>query len=239
MKPYKSEESKKQQVTRMFDSIAPEYDRLDHILSLNIDRTWRRKAARRISKLGPERVLDVAAGTGDLSIAIARHSPQSLITAVDLSENMLAIGRQKAKKKGVGEKIEYAVADAERLPFKENDFDVASAAFGVRNFQDIPAGLSEMYRVLRPGGEVFVLEFSMPPGKIFGPLYRFYFKRILPRIGGLIAKDHEAYKYLPASVAEFPGREDFLELLSRAGFKECNAKSLTMGIAQIYNGKKL
>lgn len=238
MKPYATGESKKEQVTRMFDAIAPEYDRLDHMLSFNIDRRWRRKVAVMVNKLRPGKVLDVAAGTGDLAIAMARRMPVTSFTAGDLSEGMLGIGMEKAVAKKVDRRIAFIKADAEKLPFTEGEFDAVTAAFGVRNFQDIPAGLGEMYRVLRPGGEVFILEFSMPEGKIFGPLYRFYFKKILPRIGGLVAKDYDAYRYLPGSVEEFPGKERFLELLAGAGFTGCRARPLTRGVAQIYSGMK-
>lgn len=238
MKPYATQESKKEQVAMMFDTIAPEYDRLDHILSLNIDRSWRRKVARKVRTLHPEKILDVASGTGDLAVAMAKRMPGARITGGDISEGMLAIGRLKAHKKRVDDRIEFIVADAELLPFPDGSFDVATAAFGVRNFQDVPQGLSEMCRVLRPGGEVFILEFSMPQGKIFGPLYRFYFRRILPLIGGMVSKDYSAYRYLPASVAEFPDRDAFLRLMEEAGFEGCSAARLTRGVAHIYNGKK-
>lgn len=240
MKPYAAEDDgKKEQVTRMFDRIAPEYDRLDHILSFNIDRAWRRRTAGMVRRLHPQRVLDVATGTGDLAILMARKMPHAEITGGDLSEGMLEVGRRKAASKGVAERIRFVTADAESLPFGEGSFDVVTAAFGVRNFQDLDAGLREMYRVLEPGGEVFILEFSMPEGKIFGALYRFYFRRVLPVIGGLVSKDYSAYKYLPGSVGEFPSGERFLEILRRAGFADCSARKLTRGVAQIYNGKKM
>lgn len=223
----------------MFDNIAPEYDRLDHLLSFNIDRSWRRKTAVKVKKLAPERILDVAAGTGDLTIAMAGRIPGAKVTGGDISEGMLRIGRQKAEAGGLAGRVEFVRADAEALPFADGGFDIVTAAFGVRNFQDIPAGLGEMHRVLKPGGQVFILEFSMPRGKIFGALYRFYFKKVLPRIGGMVAKDYDAYRYLPESVGEFPGRDEFLEMLRGTGFVECNARSLTQGVAQIYNGKKL
>lgn len=239
MKPYAGQESKKEQVARMFDGIAPRYDMLDHLLSLGIDRSWRRKTVREIKKLAPQSILDVATGTGDLAVGMARRMPGAAITGCDISREMLRVGRGKAVKKKVGERITFVHGDAEALPFDDESFDVATAAFGVRNFQDAGAGLREMRRVLKPGGSVFILEFSVPRGKIFGPLYRFYFRNVLPRIGGLFSRDYDAYKYLPSSVEEFPLPPVFKALLEESGFGRCTARELTRGVAVIYKGEKI
>jgi len=239
MKPYDTQESKKEQVVRMFDGIAPDYDMLDHLLSLNIDRSWRRKTAGKVKKTCPGNILDVATGTGDLAIAMAKRIPRAMITGCDISEEMLRIGRRKASTRKAGDRIVFTCADAEALPYPEGEFDAVTAAFGVRNFQDIDAGLSEMYRVLKPGGEIFILEFSVPGGKIFAPLYRFYFRNILPRIGGLFSKDYDAYGYLPGSVDEFPSPDNFQRQLEAAGFGQCGTEKLTRGVAILYNGRKI
>ncbi len=239
MKPYPEQDSKKEQVARMFDGIARRYDMLDHLLSLGIDRSWRRKAVGKIKELEPYSILDVATGTGDLAIEMARRIPGADITGADISREMLRVGRRKAVKRNVWNRISFVYGDAEALPFGEGAFDVVTAAFGVRNFQDADAGLREMYRVLKPGGAVFVLEFSVPQGKIFGPLYRFYFKSILPRIGGLFSRDYDAYKYLPSSVGEFPPPQVFIARLEEAGFGRCALRKLTRGVAIIYKGEKI
>lgn len=239
MKPYAEQDSKKEQVSRMFDGIARRYDMLDHLLSLGIDLSWRRNVVREIKKLAHGNILDVATGTGDLAVETARRIPDAAITGCDISREMLRMGRRKAVKKKVWSRITFIHADAEALPFAAAAFDVVTVAFGVRNFQNAGAGLREMHRVLKPGGTVFVLEFSVPQGKIFGPLYRFYFKNVLPCIGGLFSRDYDAYKYLPSSVEEFPLPEIFMKHLEDAGFGRCTARKLTRGVAVIYKGEKI
>lgn len=238
MKPYNTEESKKEQVERMFDNIAPQYDRLNHVMSFNIDRVWRRRVVRRVRKVSPERILDVATGTGDLAIAMARKMTSVRITGADLSEEMLRIGRAKVSEAGLSERVAMVQSDAENMEFADGEFDVATAAFGVRNFQDLPAGLREISRVLRKEGEVFILEFSTPRNKLFGALYWLYSQTIMPWIGRLVSKDAEAYKYLPDSIVECAQREEFLELMREAGFTDCKSVSQTCGVAQIYCGRK-
>lgn len=238
MQPYNETGPKKEQIRDMFDSIAPRYDALNHILSFGIDRGWRRKTIKRVCRENPGRILDLATGTGDMAIALAGKCPEAMVTGADLSQNMLKIAGTKIAGKGLAGRISLRVAEAEALPFAEAEFDAVTAAFGVRNFHDIPAGLKEMYRVLKPGGKMYVLEFSTPRSKIFGGLYRFYFHRVLPFIGGLVSKDKNAYKYLPGSVDEFPGPEIFSGMVLDAGFAECDKISLTGGVAYIYIGTK-
>ncbi len=229
---------KKAVVENMFDSIAWRYDFLNHFLSFSIDRRWRRKAIKMIgARYSKPRILDVATGTADLAITAMRLSPGK-ITGIDISANMLEIGREKIRKKGLSESIELVQADSENIPFKDNMFDVAMVAFGVRNFADPLKGLEEMFRVLRPGGMVLVLEFSKPSGFPFRHIYNFYFLRILPFFGKLFSKDHSAYKYLPESVMQFPENKIFLEIMEKAGYNDTGQVRLTGGIASIYTGIK-
>lgn len=238
MKPYGTEDSKKEEVRRMFDAIAPAYDRLNHILSFNMDRGWRRKTVRMIAAENPAAILDMATGTGDLAIDMARKMPHAHITGIDLSPEMIRIAAEKTENRGLSQRVTVGVGDGEALDIPDDTFDCAAIAFGIRNYQDIPAGLREFRRVLRPGGKVFILEFSTPRGKIFGPLYRFYFHRILPRIGGLVSRDRSAYDYLPGSVDEFPEEGPFLRMMYEAGFGDVRARRLMRGVAYIYTGVK-
>ena len=228
---------KKASVRSMFDSIAWRYDFLNHFLSFGIDRKWRKKAIRIISRHKKNLILDVATGTGDLAIAAMRLDP-SKITGIDISPNMLEIGRKKIEKMGLSGKISLVTADSENIPFDDNIFDVAMVAFGVRNFSDPLKGLSEMRRVLNVGGMIMVLEFSKPAGFFFRPVFNFYFRNVLPFFGKLFSKDNEAYRYLPESVMQFPDNEAFLELLHKAGFSGTRQVKLTGGIASIYTGEK-
>lgn len=264
-------ENKKQRVGEMFDSIAPTYDALNHILSLGIDRGWRRKVVGmassaasasvhpashshlasanpavksggnypdELSSHGGFAILDVATGTGDLAIALARALPGARITGIDISENMLAEGRRKVAEKGLDERITLQAGDAEALDFADARFDLVTVAFGVRNFGNIEAGLSEMRRVLKPGGRCLVLEFSEPRGWFFGTGYRFYFHRVLPLVGRIVSRDKGAYTYLPRSVDGFPPPARFAEMLREAGFDAVGVKKLTFGVAYIYNSEK-
>jgi demethylmenaquinone methyltransferase/2-methoxy-6-polyprenyl-1,4-benzoquinol methylase len=232
-------EGKKVMVESMFDSIAWRYDFLNHFLSLNIDRYWRRRAVKEISKSCKSAViLDVATGTGDLAIAAMKLRP-SRIKGIDISDKMLEIGREKIGRKGFTGKIELIQGDSEKIPFYDNVFDVAMVAFGVRNFSDPLKGLSEMMRVTRKGGMIMVLEFSKPSGFLFKPLYNFYFRNILPFFGKLFSRDNAAYRYLPDSVMKFPDNEEFLKLLIQAGWSETHQIKLTGGVASIYTGIKL
>ena len=238
MKPYDTELSKKEEVRAMFDNIAPAYDRLNHTLSLSVDRIWRRRVVRIVGRLHPRRVLDMATGTGDLAVMMARSIPEAHIKGVDLSEGMLDVARHKVTARGLDGRVVLDVGDAEHLHVADASVDVATVAFGVRNFGDLDAGLREMARTIKPGGKVVVLEFSRPRNRLFRALYEFYTYKILPCIGGMVSKDKRAYEYLPASVGEFPAPKEFMAMMERAGFRECRARSQSFGIAQIYTGQK-
>ncbi len=236
--PYKNSNlSKKGQVEEMFDHISHRYDLLNHLLSANIDKLWRKKSIKMLHKFQPRSILDIATGTGDFAIAAAKLSPEKIV-GIDLSEGMLKVGRQKIEKRGLSHLIELQKADSEALPFDNNTFDAAIVAFGVRNFENLEKGLAEIYRVLRPGGAFIVLEFSLPKNKVFRNLYFFYFIKVLPWLGRLVSKDNRAYTYLPESVREFPDGADFVRILEKTGFVKSRWMSQTMGIAAIYESQK-
>jgi demethylmenaquinone methyltransferase/2-methoxy-6-polyprenyl-1,4-benzoquinol methylase len=225
-------------IAKMFDRISPKYDRLNHLLSFNIDKTWRRKTAKAVAKSQPETILDLATGTSDLAIALAKYNPQAYIIGVDFSEKMLAIGKEKVKKQGLENQIDLQLGDAAALPFEDQSFDAITVAFGVRNFEDLQQSLSEICRVLKPNGQVFILEFSMPEKFPIKQAYHLYFKHILPKIGKQISKDDWAYSYLPESVERFPKPATFLQTLNGNGLNEATARSLTWGIATLYTAHK-
>ncbi len=238
IKPYaNSDKGKKEQVAGMFDNIAGKYDFLNHFLSLNIDKRWRRKVVRMLQSGNPVRVLDVATGTADLAIAALKCNPQR-VDGIDISEGMLEVGKEKIAQKGYGKTIFLQKGDAENIPFNDNTFDAVTVAFGVRNFENLNKGLAEMHRVLKPGGICLILEFTMPQYFPFKQLYGFYFKFILPAFGKLISKDNSAYTYLPQSVKAFPQRNDFLKRMQLALFNSPKFKNLTFGVAAIYSGVK-
>lgn len=238
MKPYNTDQTKKEEVREMFDNIAPKYDLLNHTLSMSIDRVWRRRMVGEVRRAKPGRILDVATGTGDLAIAMARRIRDVQVLGVDLSEQMLAVARRKIEARGLDGRIVLDRGDAERLAVADASVDVATVAFGVRNFGDLGAGLRELARTIKPGGKVVILEFSRPRNRVFRALYEFYSYKILPRIGGLVSRDKRAYEYLPASVGEFPAPEEFMAMMARAGFRNCRARSQSFGIAQIYIGER-
>lgn len=236
--PYKDKQTgKKQQVADMFDNISHKYDFLNHFLSLGIDIRWRKKAIKLLKDIEPKQILDIATGTGDFAIESLKLNPDH-VTGVDISEGMLNVGREKLKKRKLDDKITLLSGDSENLPFEDNKFDAIIVAFGVRNFENLEKGLSEMFRVLRPGGKVVVLEFSKPKRFPFKQLYNFYFKNILPTLGKTISKDNAAYTYLPESVRSFPDGKDFTSILDKLGFKDTVCKPLTLGISSIYTGIK-
>ncbi|MBK8290766.1 MAG: bifunctional demethylmenaquinone methyltransferase/2-methoxy-6-polyprenyl-1,4-benzoquinol methylase UbiE [Flammeovirgaceae bacterium] len=236
--PYKEDRAgKKQQVARMFDSISGNYDFLNHFLSLGIDIRWRKKAIKLLAKSKPKLILDVATGTGDFAIETLKLNPDQVI-GVDISEGMLEVGRKKMKARGIDHKIDLRLGDSENLPFEENKFDAVIVAFGVRNFENLEKGLTEMQRVLKPGGQLVVLEFSKPRTFPFKQLYNFYFKFVLPKIGQLVSRDSAAYTYLPESVQAFPDGTDFTNILNRIGFNYTTCQSLTFGISSLYTGTK-
>ena len=230
--------AKKEGVRKLFDNIAPDYDKLNHILSLNIDKGWRKKAVRNlVDTQEPLKVLDVACGTADFTIEIAQKVAKgSEVIGVDISEGMMAVGREKIKKAGVS--AELLVADCEDLPYVDNTFDRISVGFGVRNFEHLELGLSQMCRVLTPGGKLVILELSVPSYAFIRWCYKLYFLKILPAIGGMISGNRGAYEYLPASVLRFPGPEKFIPMLKSAGFAQVDHTSLTLGICRMYVAKK-
>ena len=228
----------KEKVVGMFNSIAPTYDFLNHFLSLNIDKVWRRKLVKLVAPYKPERILDVASGTGDLAIALNRLKPSGIV-GVDISEGMLDVGRKKIARKGLSGKISLLYGDSENLPFPTNTFNAVTVAFGVRNFAHLDAGLRDMCRVMKPGGVVAVLEFSMPRRFPVVHLYKFYFLKVLPFFGKMFSGHREAYTYLPESVLQFPDGDRFVKLMREAGFANVKEKRLTLGIASIYTGEKL
>ena len=239
MKPYNEEQSKKEQVEQMFDNIAPTYDRLNHVLSFNIDRLWRKRVMRIVRRQHPKVVMDIATGTGDLAIAMAKSIDGLCIKGVDLSEEMLRVAEGKVAKLDLAERISLAKGDAENLDMVASEsVDALTVAFGVRNFENLEQGLSELYRTLKPGGKLIVLEFSIPRNKLVRWVYAQYSHRLLPRIGAMISKDRKAYDYLPDSVEEFPSPERFSKMLLGVGFAEVKAKSQSFGIAHIYEATK-
>jgi demethylmenaquinone methyltransferase/2-methoxy-6-polyprenyl-1,4-benzoquinol methylase len=236
--PYEKENaSKKIQVEEMFDNIAHRYDFLNHLLSLGIDKLWRRSAVKMLKKQQPKTILDIATGTADFAIADYNAAPEKII-GVDIAEQMLAIGREKIKAKGLDGKIVLQRGDSENLPFDNNTFDAITVGFGVRNFENLEKGLKEMYRVLNPKGTVVVLEFSKPKVFPVKQLFYFYFHYVCPLIGKWFSKDPRAYTYLPESVDLFPEGNNFIAKLNEAGFQNTQCKPLTFGIASIYTGYK-
>ena len=230
--PYNNLETKKKQVTKMFDNIAGSYDFLNHTLSLGMDNIWRKIAIKKLSNR-PATILDIATGTGDFAISASKHTKAN-ITGIDISQGMLDIGVEKITKKGLTNRIYLQLADSEKLPFQDNSYDAITAGFGVRNFEDLNKGLSEMYRTLKSGGKVAILEPSEPTNFPLKQFYNLYFHHILPFIGGIISKDKNAYTYLPDSVSAFPSGKDFLTVLDKVGFKESKHIPLTFGIVSLY-----
>jgi demethylmenaquinone methyltransferase / 2-methoxy-6-polyprenyl-1,4-benzoquinol methylase len=235
--PVQQVAGRKEQVESMFDSIAGRYDFLNHFLSMGIDRSWRRKLVRLMAKEKPGHILDLATGTGDLAIEAMKANPQQ-ITGTDISIEMLAVGKEKIKKLGLENRISLLQADSENLPFAKDTFDAAMVAFGVRNYENLPKGLAEMNRVLKPGAKAFILEFATPASFPVKQLFAFYFRYILPVIGKLVSKHRSAYTYLPESVQAFPQGQQFLSLMKDAGFKEPECRKLTFGITILYMGNK-
>jgi demethylmenaquinone methyltransferase/2-methoxy-6-polyprenyl-1,4-benzoquinol methylase len=237
--PYLKEDiGKKEQVAEMFDNISGSYDFLNHFLSMGIDTIWRKNAIDQLKGIQPKIMLDVATGTGDFALMANKRLEPDLITGIDFSEGMLKVGLKKMKAKGLSEKIHLQYGDSEKMPFDDNRFDAITVAYGVRNFEDLSAGLKEMYRVLQKGGKTIILEFSNPKKFPVKQAFNMYFKYILPTIGKMVSKDNRAYTYLPESVKAFPEGEEFLKIFRKAGFKNCKQISLTGGITSIYIGEK-
>ncbi len=238
IKPYKDRGgSKKEQVADMFDGIAGRYDLLNRVLSMGIDVGWRKKLVREAALDRPEHILDVATGTADLALELAKAC-RAKVTGVDISNGMLEVGRQKVAKAELGNSVELIYGDSEALPFEDASFDLVTASFGVRNFQNLESGLREMSRVLKPGGKMLILEFSQPEKSPFKEAYGFYSKQILPRIGKALSGDGSAYAYLPESVNAFPYGLEFVRILDLCGLKKATARPLSFGIASLYSARK-
>jgi len=227
----------KQYVRSLFNAIAYRYDLLNHLLSGGIDLYWRRKAIEHLQPDAPRTILDVATGTGDFALAALRLNPERVV-GVDIAENMLAIGREKLRRRGAQDRVTFELGDAERLAFSDGTFDAAIVAFGVRNFENLNQGLREMRRVLNPGGRVIILEFSRPQTAPFRQIYLAYFRTILPLIGRLVSGHTGAYTYLPDTVMRFPEGPAFLEQLRASGFDDLREERLTFGIATMYSGRR-
>ena len=236
--PYKDQsKSKKEQVANMFNTISPQYDFLNHLLSGGIDIIWRKKAIKLLQNKGIKTMLDIATGTGDFAIEALKINPEKIV-GVDISEGMLSFGQEKIKKMGLEKTIQLQKGDSEKLPFSDNSFDAVIVSFGVRNFENLQKGLSDMFRVTKPGGYCLILEFSNPCTFPMKQLYTFYSKYCLPFLGKMISKDPSAYTYLPESVKAFPDGPDFIQIFKSVGYSETNWIPMTGGICSIYIGQK-
>lgn len=236
--PYGAKTDKTQQVEQMFDNIASTYDTLNHRLSWNIDRYWRRKAIRKLQPFAPKEVLDIATGTGDFAIQTCRYLPSVSIKGVDISEGMMAVGQKKVELMGLQERISFERQDCTALSFDDNSYDAVIAAFGIRNFADLDKGLREMCRVLRPGGHLCILELTQPVAFPVRQLFQLYSHTVLPLYGRLISKDSEAYTYLTKTIEAFPQGERMVEILQQAGFRQAQFQRLTFGICTLYFATK-
>jgi demethylmenaquinone methyltransferase/2-methoxy-6-polyprenyl-1,4-benzoquinol methylase len=237
--PFKeSSKEKKEQVAEMFDRIAPQYDQINRVLSARIDVGWRKKAIRTMQKDNPRYILDVATGTADMAIMAAKMLKPDLIEGIDISENMLEVGRKKIEKENFKEKIHLHTGDSETIKFPNDTFDAIMVAFGVRNFGDLEKGLAEMLRVLKPGGQLMVLEFSKPRRKAIKGLYNLYMGIVAPQVARWFKQNKEAYEYLHESSNAFPDRHSFTDILKKVGYTETGFQPLTFGICCIYSGRK-
>ena len=236
--PYGAKTDKTQQVEQMFDNIASTYDTLNHRLSWNIDRYWRRKAIRKLQPFAPKEVLDIATGTGDFAIQTCRFLSDVSIKGVDISEGMMAVGRKKVEQMKLQERISFERQDCTALTFDDNSYDAVIAAFGIRNFADLDKGLREMCRVLRPGGHLCILELTQPVAFPVRQLFQLYSHTVLPLYGRLISKDSEAYTYLTKTIEAFPQGERMVEILQQAGFRQAQFQRLTFGICTLYFATK-
>ena len=232
IKPYNSLESKKDQVKHMFNMIASKYDFLNHTLSLGMDYVWRKKAIKKILN-NPKEILDIATGTADFAISAAKHT-QANITGIDISDQMIYVGNKKIQQKKLHNRIKLSIEDSENLPFQDNSYDAITAGFGVRNFENLEKGLSEIHRVVKKNGYVVILEPSTPKAFPLKQIFSIYFQKILPFIGSLVSKDKSAYSYLPNSVKSFPEGDDFLKILNKQGFSKTNYYPLSFGIVSMY-----
>ncbi|MBW2936664.1 bifunctional demethylmenaquinone methyltransferase/2-methoxy-6-polyprenyl-1,4-benzoquinol methylase UbiE [Aureisphaera sp. CAU 1614] len=237
--PYQeSSLNKKEQVEQMFDTISEEYDGLNRVISLGTDVSWRKKVVKFVKQKNPKSILDIATGTGDLALQFAQKTEAERIVGLDLSEGMLSIAKKKALKKPSNTKVDFIKGDSENLPFEDNSFDAITVSFGIRNFEDLNKGLSEIYRVLSPGGIFVILETSVPTKFPWKQGYHIYSKGILPIIGKVFSKDRVAYRYLSESASVFPHGEKLNNILRKIGFIEVENKPQTLGVATIYLASK-
>ncbi len=234
IKPYDGERAKTEQVREMFDSIAPAYDWMNRAMTFGVDRNWRRLMVERIAALHPGHILDIATGTGDLAISLAKRIPAAKVQGIDLSEGMIAIGRRKVSEAGLADRVTLTCGDSLALPLPDASVDVVTVAFGVRNFEHLDRGYAEMFRVLRPGGRLYVLELSTPVNPIVKPFYRLYTRCLIPVVGRMVSKDNRAYSYLPESIAAVPQGNDMLRLISEAGFSAPSFRRMTFGVCTLY-----
>lgn len=236
--PYKnSSESKKEQVAKMFDTISGKYDNLNRVISFGTDIAWRKKVIQLIAEINPKNVIDIATGTGDLAIMMSQTSAQKIV-GLDISAGMLDVGKQKIKAKNLDSKIEMVLGDSENIPYENDFFDAATVSFGVRNFEHLEKGLSEILRILKPSGRLVILETSIPTKTPFKQFYTFYSKNILPLIGKIFSKDKTAYAYLSESASVFPYGEELKNILLKVGFNDVHFEPQTFGVATIYIAKK-
>ena len=233
-----SVESKKKQVGAMFDKIAFRYDFLNHFLSAGIDVRWRNKAIKLLASIQPKNILDVATGTGDFAVTSYKILKPERITGIDISDGMLDVGRKKIKHLGLENHVQLLNGDSEAIFFDDNSFDAVTVAFGVRNFENLEKGLSEIYRVLKPGGKLIVLECSKPSLPVIKNLYNFYMQFVTPKVGKLISKNNDAYQYLNNSVQQFPEKKTFIHILNKIKYRHSFYKTLSLGICTIYCGEK-
>lgn len=238
IKPYNSTDEKGKVVEEMFDNIASTYDTLNHRLSWNIDKSWRKKAIRRLAPFSPKTILDIATGTGDFAIMSAKMLLPNTLIGADISDKMMEIGRQKVKEEGLDGIISFQKEDCLNLTFPSNTFDAVTAAFGIRNFQDLEKGLGEMYRVLKKGGHLCIIELTTPLSFPMKQLFKIYSKVVLPFYGRLISKDSSAYDYLNKTIAAFPQGETMMNILQSAGFTKTSFTRLTFGICTMYIAEK-
>ncbi|MEN9571842.1 MAG: bifunctional demethylmenaquinone methyltransferase/2-methoxy-6-polyprenyl,4-benzoquinol methylase [Bacteroidota bacterium] len=233
-----SELTKKEQVAEMFDDIAFRYDFLNRFLSAGIDVSWRKKAIQQLKPLQPKKILDVATGTGDVAIMASKILQPQEVIGIDISEGMLQLGRKKIANEGLTNCIQLLNGDSETIKFNDNTFDAVTVAFGVRNFENLEQGLSEIKRVLKPGGKLVVLEFSKPKAPVMKQLYNVYMKVVAPAMGNLFSKNRNAYKYLDESIKKFPEGKNFTSILDNLGYQNTYYKPLSLGICSIYCGEK-
>ncbi len=238
IKPYNSDENKGKQVEKMFDNIASAYDKLNHTLSLGIDKRWRKKAINYLKPFAPKKMMDVATGTGDFAIQAYKMLQPDELLGTDISEGMMNVGRGKVNKLGLSEKIKFKKEDCTSLSFPNDSFDAITVAFGIRNFENLDKGLKEMYRVLHSDGHLVILELSEPEQFPMKQLYSIYSKVVIPTLGKLLSKDNSAYSYLPKSIKAFPQCEVMRRIIEKAGFKKVEFKRLTFGICTLYLASK-